>query len=59
MEITKRERYLMQAAIDAAEHMDSLDGWLGELVSDGGHTVEQLLSHEAMDHVFSTFNAKD
>ena len=26
-----------------------VDGWLDETISDGGHTVEMLLSHEATE----------
>ena len=45
--VTEREKFLMREAMKAATNYDYLEEWLNEVVDDAGHTVEQLLDHEA------------
>ena len=45
--ITDRERYLMGKAMEAGSYYKDLDQWLDEFLDSCGHTVEQLLSHDA------------
>lgn len=49
--LTDREKFLMREAMDQGEYYKSLDDWLGEVISDAGHTVEQNLVHDA-DRLF-------
>lgn len=42
-----REMYLMREAMNAATHYQSLEQWLDETISDGGHYVAQHLAYDA------------
>ena len=49
--ISKRERFLMQQAMNAADNYDcDLEWWLNEAIDDLGNTAEDLLSWEADQH---------
>ena len=45
--LTEREKFLMPEAMKTATNYDYLEEWLNDVVDDAGHTVEQLLDHEA------------
>ena len=47
MMLTEREKFLMREAMKAATNYDYLEEWLNDVVDNPGHTVEQLLDHEA------------
>lgn len=44
---SERDLFLMKEAMNAGQYYESLEDWLGEVISDGGHTVEQHLAHDA------------
>lgn len=47
IELSKREKWLMQQAMGAAEYYKDLSQWIDESIDDAGHTVEQLFSFDA------------
>jgi hypothetical protein len=45
--LADREKFLMTQAMSAGSYYNDLGQWLGEVIDDVGHTVEQNLVYDA------------